>query len=74
MAENRYLADERWRQLFDELRLTQRELRDLEPRLLDGGASEEEWTRAWGEYSGLISRLGHLQQQLLRRRIELLPD
>lgn len=74
MAENRYLADERWRQLFDELRLTLRELRDLEPRLLDGGASEEEWTRAWGEYSGLISRLGHLQQQLLRRRIELLPD
>lgn len=74
MVENRYLADERWRQLFDELRLTLRELRDLEPRLLDGGASEEEWTRAWGEYSGLISRLGHLQQQLLRRRIELLPD
>lgn len=74
MAVNRYLADERWHQLFDALRLTLRELRDLEPRLLDGGASEEEWTRAWGEYSGLISRLGHLQQQLLRRRIELLPD
>lgn len=74
MAVNRYLADERWRQLFDALRLTLRELGDLEPRLLDGGASEEEWTRAWGEYSGLISRLGHLQQQLLRRRIELLPD
>jgi len=74
MPENRYLADERWRQLFDALRLTLRELGDLEPRLLDGGASEEEWTRAWGEYSGLISRLGHLQQQLLRRRIELLPD
>ncbi len=74
MPVNRYLADERWRQLFDALRLTLRELGDLESRLLDAGASEEEWTRAWGEYSGLISRLGHLQQQLLRRRIELLPD
>lgn len=74
MAEptNRYLADARWQQLFDELRLTLRELRDLEPRVVDAGASEEEWTQAWGQYSGLVSRIGHLQQQLLRRRIELM--
>jgi hypothetical protein len=64
--------DERWRQLFDELRLTLREVRDLEPRVTDAGASEEEWTKAWGQYSGLLSRIGHLQQQLLRRRMELL--
>jgi hypothetical protein len=68
----RIREDERWRQLFDELRLTLREVRDLEPRVTDGGASEEEWTKAWGQYSGLLSRIGHLQQQLLRRRMELL--
>ena len=69
---NRSIADERWRQLFDELRLALRELRDLEPRVIDAGASEEEWTKAWGQYSGLLSRIGHLQQQLLKRRMELL--
>jgi hypothetical protein len=72
MATNRFLADARWQQLFDEVRLALRELRDMEPRVTDGGASEEEWTKAWGEYSGLLSRLGHLQQQLLRRRMELM--
>ncbi|MBI2324161.1 MAG: hypothetical protein HYU87_04265 [Chloroflexi bacterium] len=69
---NKLVSDERWGQLFDELQVTLRELRDLEPRVADGGASEEEWTRAWGQYSGLLSRIGHLQQQLLRRRMELL--
>lgn len=69
---NRYLADERWLRLFEELRVTLRELRDLEPRVIDAGASEDEWTKAWGQYSGLLSRIGHLQQQLLRRRMELL--
>jgi hypothetical protein len=69
---NRYLTDARWQQLFDELRLTLREIRDLEPRVVDAGASEEDWTKAWGEYSGMLSRLGHLQQQLLARRMELL--
>jgi hypothetical protein len=64
--------DERWRQLFDELRVTLREVRDLEPRVTDAGAGEEEWTKSWGQYSGLLSRMGHLQQQLLRRRMELL--
>lgn len=69
---NKFVGDERWRQLFDELRLALRELRDLEPRVTDGGASDEDWTKAWGQYSGLLSRLGHLQQQLLKRRMELL--
>lgn len=69
---NQFVGDERWRQLFDELRLALRELRDLEPRVDDAGASDEEWTKAWGQYSGLLSRLGHLQQQLLKRRMELL--
>lgn len=69
---SKFVADERWRQLFDELRLALRELRDLEPRVTDAGATEEEWTKAWGQYSGLLSRIGHLQQQLLRRRMELL--
>lgn len=72
MAGNRYLADQRWRQLLDEMRVAVRELADLDARVSDAGASEEEWTKAWGEYSGLVSRLGHLQQQLLRRRMELL--
>ena len=71
MAE-RIRDDERWRQLFDELLLTLRGIRDLEPRVTDATASEQEWTKAWGEYSGLLSRIGHLQQQLLRRRMELL--
>lgn len=74
MAENRYLADERWRQQFDQLRLTLREIAALELRVQDASASEEEWTRAWGELSGLLSRVGHLQQGLLRRRIELMGD
>jgi fructosamine-3-kinase len=69
---NQYVTDERWSQLFSELRIALRELRDLEPRVADGGASDEEWTKAWGEFSGLVSRIGHLQQQLLRRRMELL--
>lgn len=69
---NKFVADERWRQLFDELRLALRELRDLEPRVVDTGATEEEWTAAWGQFSGLLSRIGHLQQQLLRRRMELM--
>lgn len=69
---NRFLADRRWQQLFDELRITLRELRDLEPHVVDAGASEEEWTKAWGQYAGLLSRIGHLQQQLLRRRVELM--
>ena len=34
---NHYLADQRWRQLFDELRVTLRELRDMEPRVLSYG-------------------------------------
>ena len=72
MADNRYLADQRWRQLFDEMRVAVRELADLDARVSDAGASEEEWTKVWAEYSGLVSRLGHLQQQLLRRRMELL--
>lgn len=69
---NRLVADERWARLFDELRLVLRELRDLEPRVTDAGASEEDCTKAWGQYSGLLSRIGHLQQQLLKRRMELL--
>lgn len=69
---NKFVADERWRQLFDELRLALRELRDLEPRVVDPGASEEEWTKQWGQFSGLLSRIGHLQQQLLKRRMELM--
>lgn len=69
---NRYVEDERWSQLFSELRLALRELRDLEPRVTDAGAGDEEWTTAWGQFSGLVSRIGHLQQQLLRRRMELL--
>ena len=71
-SRNRFVTDDRWSRLFDELRLALRELRDLEPRVTDAGSSEDEWTKAWGEYSGLVSRIGHLQQQLLRRRTELL--
>lgn len=71
---NRYLADDEWRRLFDELRVTLREVQELETRVADEGAPEVEWTRAWGELSGLISRLGVLQQRLLARRIALLPD
>lgn len=69
---NAFTSDERWMRLFDELRLALRELRDLEPRVIDAGASDEEWTKAWGQFSGLVSRIGHLQQQLLKRRMELL--
>lgn len=69
---NKFVGDPRWQQLFDELRLALRELRDLEPRVTDAGAEDDEWTKAWGQYSGLLSRIGHLQQQLLRRRMELI--
>ena len=66
--------DARWRQLFDELRLALREATELEGRLLDDAASEDEWTRAWAQYAGLLGRIGHLQQRLLARRVELLPE
>lgn len=69
---NTFVSDERWTRLFDELRIALRELRDLEPRVTDAGASDEEWTKAWGQFSGLLSRIGHLQQQLLKRRMELM--
>ena len=69
---NKFIEDARFRALFEELRVTLREARDLEAKVADAGASDEEWTRAWGQYSGLISRLGHLQQQLLQRRMEIL--
>lgn len=69
---NRFVGDERWQQLWGELRAALRELRDLEPQVDDAEASEDEWTKAWGRYSGLLSRIGHLQQELLRRRMELL--
>jgi hypothetical protein len=68
------LRDERWRALFDELRLTLRELAELEGRVLDESASDAEWTRAWGEYAGLLGRIGHLHGRLLARRVELLDD
>jgi hypothetical protein len=69
---NKFSDDTRFRALLEELSLTLREARDLEPRVTDSGASDEEWTRAWGQYSGLVSRMGHLQQQLLQRRMEIL--
>ncbi|MBI2774200.1 MAG: hypothetical protein HYX56_06905 [Chloroflexi bacterium] len=69
---NKFVPDARFRALLEELSVTLREIRDMEPRVTDSGASDEEWTRAWGQYSGLISRIGHLQQQLLQRRMELL--
>jgi hypothetical protein len=69
---NKFSGDARFRALLEELSVTLREARDLEPRVTDSGASDEEWTRAWGQYSGLISRIGHLQQQLLQRRMELM--
>ena len=64
--------DARWRQLFDDLRVALREANELEAQVLDEAAPEDEWTRAWAQYSGLIGRIGHLQQRLLARRIELL--
>lgn len=70
----RLLADERWRALFDELRLALRELTELEPGVLDDSASEAEWTRAWAQYAGLLGRIGHLHQRLQSRRVELLDD
>lgn len=68
------LADDRWRQLFDELRLALRELTALEPGVLDDSASEAEWTVAWAQYAGLLGRIGHLHQRLQARRVELLED
>ncbi len=68
------LADARWRELFDELRLTLREVTELEARVLDENATEEEWTRTWGQYAGLLGRIGHLHQRLQTRRVELLDD
>jgi hypothetical protein len=64
--------DARWRQLFDDLRAALRETNALEAQVLDDAVPEEEWTRAWAQYSGLLGRIGHLQQRLLARRIELL--
>lgn len=68
------LTDARWRELFDELRLTLREVTELEARVLDENATEEEWTRTWGQYAGLLGRIGHLHQRLQTRRVELLDD
>jgi len=69
---NRFLADPRWRDTFEQLRLALREAAELEARLLDESAPEEDWTARWAEYAGLIGRVGFLQQRLLARRIELL--
>ncbi|MGH2499218.1 MAG: hypothetical protein ACRDF0_03885 [Candidatus Limnocylindria bacterium] len=74
IAPNRFLADRQWRELFDQLRLALREAAELEPRLVDESAPEEEWTRTWADYAGLIARAGFLQQRLLARRIALLED
>ena len=68
------LADERWRALFEELRIALREAADLEPRVLDESASEAEWTAGWAQYAGLLGRIGHLHQRLQARRVELLDD
>ncbi len=70
----RLLADERWRQLFDELRIALRELTALEAGVLDENVDEAAWTRAWAEYAGLLGRIGHLHQRLQSRRVELLDD
>lgn len=70
----RLLADDRWRQLFDELRFALRELAALEAGVLDDATSEAEWTAAWAQYAGLLGRIGHLHQRLQSRRVELLDD
>jgi len=67
-------SDERWLALFHELRATLREAAELEASLLDASASDEEWTRVWAQYAGLLGRIGHLHQRLLARRVELLDD
>jgi len=67
-------SDERWLVLFDQLRITLREVAELEASLLDASASDEEWTRVWAQYAGLLGRIGHLHQRLLARRVELLDD
>lgn len=66
--------DERWRQLFDELRIALRELGDLEPKVLDEQVGDAEWTAAWAQYAGLLGRISHLHQRLQARRVELLDD
>lgn len=70
----RLLADDRWRSLFEELRLALRELAALEGGVLDDAAGEPEWTAAWAQYAGLLGRVGHLHQRLQSRRVELLDD
>lgn len=70
----RLLADDRWRQLFDELRIALREVTELEAKVLDEQAPEAEWTAAWAQYAGLLGRIGHLHQRLQSRRVELLDD
>ena len=70
----RILADDRWREVFDELRKALRELSELEAQVLDGSASDVEWTRAWAQYAGLLGRISHLHQRLQTRRVELLDD
>ncbi len=71
---NPFLDDPQWRDLFAELRIALREVAELESRVLDASAPVEEWTKAWGEYAGLLGRIGFLHQRLLARRIQLLPD
>ena len=70
----RLIADDRWRQLFDELRKTLSELTELEPGVLDVSASEADRTQAWAQYAGLLGRIGHLHERLQSRRVELLDD
>ena len=70
----RLLADERWRELFDELRIALREVNELEAKVLDADATEAEWTAGWAQYAGLLGRIGHLHQRLQSRRVELLDD
>ena len=70
----RLLADERWRELFDELRIALREVNELEPKVLDDESTQAEWTEAWAQYAGLLGRIAHLHQRLQSRRVELLGD
>lgn len=70
----RLLTDDRWRELFDELRRALHELTELELRVLDDDASEADWTRSWAQYAGLLGRIGHLHERLQARRVELLDD
>lgn len=68
------LADDRWRALFEELRIALREINALETGVLDEDATDAEWTAAWAQYAGLLGRIGHLHQRLQSRRVELLDD